>query len=454
MDSAKDLVYIYNREGKLLYCNDAVVHELGYTREELKGFFIYDLDGGITPEWWVLHFKEMKEKKVLNFEWLITLKNNTKFPADITANYLDYNGEAINCAVVRDITEKKMRDLALHEALQEVRTLKRQTDEENEYLQEEVKRKFNHSRIISVSDSYQKTLKALYQVAPTDATVLITGESGTGKELLATAIHEQSQRRAKTLIKVNCATLPKNLFESEFFGHKKGAFTGAIKDQIGKFKLADGGTLFLDEIGELPLDLQPKLLRILQEGEFDELGGKTNVKTDVRIVAATNRNLEKMVKEGEFRKDLYYRLNVFPIHSLPLRERQEDIPVLAQFFLEKYAKKNGKALTKISTEVLNYFKKYNFPGNIRELENIIERATITEDGKTLQKGAWLPVLPDAQTADSTLLTLEEVQQKHILRALKKANWKVSGKGGAAEILDINPKTLFGKMKKLNIKSKP
>lgn len=452
LDNAEDLIYVYNRKGDLLYYSNSVVRELGFSKEELDGFSIYDLDDGITPEWWDGHFEEIINKGALHFEWIVTRKDNTKFSVDISANHVIYQGEDLNCAVIRDITEKKKHDLELHVMLKAIEKLKSRLEIENEYLQEEIKQRVNFDNIIYKSEAYQTVLKQVDLVASTDTTVLITGESGTGKELLASALHNNSQRKERPLIKVNCATLPKDLIESELFGHKKGAFTGAIEHKVGKFTLADGGTIFLDEIGELPIDLQPKLLRVLQEGEFDELGGTKTQKVDVRIIAATNRNLEEMVSKGEFREDLYYRLNVFPIENIPLRARKEDIPLLAQFFLEKYSIKAGKSFKRLSKKTISALMKYDFPGNIRELENIIERAVIIENGTTLQPGEWLPQ-SKLKIQKTDFLSFEELQRNHIIEVLNHTNWRVSGDKGAAQILNMNAKTLFAKMKKLGIEKK-
>ncbi len=351
--------------------------------------------------------------------------------------------------VYQDVTEEAARDLELHRALEEIKILKDKLETENEYLQEEISSKINVDNIICTSEIYAKVLEQVHLVAPTETTVLITGESGTGKELLASALHTNSLRKERPLIKVNCATLPKELIESELFGHKKGAFTGAVADKVGKFTLADSGTIFLDEIGEMPIELQSKLLRVLQEGEFDELGGSKTIKVDVRVIAATNRRLEEMIKEGAFREDLYYRLNVFPIFNIPLRDRKEDIPLLAQFFLEKYSAKAGKAFKRLSKKTVDALMAYNFPGNIRELENLIERAVIIESGKTLHPGSWMPTKSKTIGA-SELLTFEEAQRQHIIAILKLTKGKVSGVDGAAGILDMNAKTLFAKMKKLGI----
>ncbi|MEO0903047.1 MAG: sigma 54-interacting transcriptional regulator, partial [Bacteroidota bacterium] len=342
------------------------------------------------------------------------------------------------------------RDKELFEALEEIKSLKDQLEIENEYLKEEIKQEINFENIICQSEEYKVVLEKVNQVAPTDTSVLITGESGTGKELLARAVHDNSQRKEKPLIKVNAATLPSELIESELFGHKKGAFTGATEDKVGKFSLADGGTIFLDEIGELPLDLQPKLLRVLQEGEFDRLGGTKTIKVNVRIVAATNRDLEKMVKEGKFREDLFYRLNVFPIHNMPLRERKDDIPLLAQYFLEKYSAKAGKAFKRLSKKTIASLMNYNFPGNIRELENLIERAVIIEKGTTLNPGKWIPSTNGVSELKEDFKPFEAMQREYIVKVLDKTNWRVSGPKGAAAILDMKDKTLFAKMKRLGI----
>jgi len=449
IDNAEDLIYVYNREGDLLHYSDSLIKQLGFSRKQLDNFNIYDLDPSMTTKWWTSHVDEITSKGSVRFEWLVARKDGTKFPADITANHIRYNNEDLNCAVVRDITERKMRDLKLYEALEEIKSLKVRLENENEYLQEEISSKINYKNIICKSDAYEKVLQLVNQVAPTDTTVLITGESGTGKELLASALHTSSLRKERPLIKINCATLPKELIESELFGHKKGAFTGATENKVGKFTLADGGTILLDEIGEMPIDLQSKLLRVLQEGEFDELGGTKTIKVDVRVIAATNRNLEDMIKEGAFREDLYYRLNVFPIHNIPLRARKEDIPLLAQFFLEKYSAKAGKAFKRLSKKTIDILMNYNFPGNIRELENLIERAVIIESGTTLNPGSWMPKT-DILTATDEFRSFEALQRDYIIEVLNYTDWRVSGKKGAATILNMKDKTLFAKMKRLGI----
>lgn len=449
INNAEDLVYVYNKKGDLIHYSNSVLHQLGFSKKQLDNFTIFDLDPTMNKNWWKEHFEEIVEKGSLHFEWLVARKDGTKFPVDITANHIHYNNEDYNCAIVRDISERKARDLKLFEALEEIKSLKNRLESENEYLQEEINSKINLDNIICKSKSYEEVLTQVYQVAATDTTVLITGESGTGKELLASAVHNNSLRKERPLIKINCATLPKELIESELFGHKKGAFTGAISDKVGKFTLADGGTIFLDEIGEMPIDLQPKLLRVLQEGEFDQLGGTKTQSVNVRVIAATNRNLEDMIKGGTFREDLFYRLNVFPIHNIPLRARKEDIPLLANFFLKRYSAKAGKAFKRLSKKTVEALSSYNFPGNIRELENLIERAVIIENGTTLNPGTWLPK-ESVEIKNDSFKSFELMQKDYIVKVLEHTKWRVSGTKGAAIILNMNPKTLFAKMKKLGI----
>lgn len=449
IDNVEDLIYVYNDKGNLLLYSESVVDKLGFTRKELDQMGMFDLDTAVTEEFYDAHFDMLRTKGSHRFEWLISRKDGTKFPVDITSSHLKYYGEDYSCSVVRDITAKKMRDLQIYEALEEIKSLKDRLENENEYLQEEISNKINFNNIICQSESYKSVLIQVDQVAPTETTVLITGESGTGKELLASAIHSGSGRKNRPLIKINCATLPKDLIESELFGHKKGAFTGAFNDKAGKFTLADGGTIFLDEIGELPLELQPKLLRVLQEGEYDELGGTKTIKIDVRIIAATNRDLKEMMREGQFREDLYYRLNVFPIHNIPLRARKVDIPLLAQFFLKKYSAKAGKSFKHLSKDTIDALMHYNFPGNIRELENMIERAVIVENGSILKPGNWIPE-KDFVAASNDFKSFEANQRDYIIEVLGHTNWRVSGPSGAANILKMKDKTLFAKMKRLGI----
>ncbi|HLP37210.1 sigma 54-interacting transcriptional regulator [Lacibacter sp.] len=341
-----------------------------------------------------------------------------------------------------DITERVLME-------QEQARLKAQ----NQYLQEEIKYNHNFEDIVSTSKKFHKVLQQIEQVASTDATVLILGESGTGKELIARAIHNISNRNKRPLVKVNCATLPANLIESELFGHERGAFTGAMEKKIGRFELADTGTIFLDEIGELPVELQAKLLRVLQEGEFERLGNPKTMKVNVRIIAATNRNLQTAIEKKEFREDLYYRLNVFPIITPPLRDRKEDIPLLVKHFIRKHETKMGRKITEVAPDVLTALHQYNLPGNVRELENLIERALIISKGSVLEYGDWIPAasgISAANHSSSSKQTLEDVEKEHIIQTLERTNWKVSGEKGAAKILGLNATTLEARMKKLGI----
>jgi formate hydrogenlyase transcriptional activator len=342
-------------------------------------------------------------------------------------------------------------------AYQEIAGLKNQLAEEKLYLEEEIRVEHNFEEIVGESASLQRVLDQVAIVAPTDSAVLILGETGTGKELIARAIHNRSSRRERTFVKVNCAALPTGLLESELFGHEKGAFTGAIAQKIGRFELAHRGTLFLDEIGDIPLELQPKLLRVLQEHEFERLGSTRTLHVDVRLVAATNRDLAQMVADRQFRSDLYYRLNVFPLSLPPLRQRREDIPLLVQYFTQKSGRRMGKRIETIPTETMNALCRYSWPGNIRELENFIERAVILSRGTTLQAPLAELKVPTATTpgeaeapAPNLTGTLEEAEREHILHALRAANWKVGGAKGAAARLGISRTTLNSKMRKLGI----
>ena len=326
---------------------------------------------------------------------------------------------------------------------------KARLEAQNVYLQEEIKGTHNFEELIGSSTTLKKVLKNVERVAPTDSTVLITGETGTGKELIARAIHNLSSRKGRPLVKVNCAAIPAGLIESELFGHEKGAFTGALTKKMGRFEVADKGTIFLDEIGELPLDLQSKLLRVLQEGEFERVGGTQTFKVNVRVIAATNRDLEQQSKTGQYRPDLYYRLNVFPIHLPALRERDGDIPLLVQYFVRKFAANFGKKITRIPERMMTALQRYQWPGNIRELEHVIERAVILSEGVELEPIEWLS--PSSGKPGTTkTLTLEETERQHIIDVLEQTNWRVSGPKGAAAILGLKPTTLEARMKKLGI----
>ena len=356
-----------------------------------------------------------------------------------------------NALLKTEIAERERAEEALRQALAEVEELKNRFQAEAVYLTDELRLEHNFEEIIGGSAVLKAVLRTIEQVAPTDATVLILGESGTGKELLARAVHNLSKRRERPLVKVNCAALPENLIESELFGHEKGAFTGALVKKIGRFELADGGTIFLDEIGDLPLGLQTKLLRVLQEGEFERLGNSRTTRVDVRVIAATNRDLEGAVKVGEFREDLYYRLNVFPVLCPPLRVRKEDIPVLANHFVLKYGAKVGKKIDTISRRALDVMQAYGWPGNVRELENIIERAIILSDGSALELEETLGFSPQTGAGAAQPASLQEAEAGFIQAALEECNWVVEGGRGAALRLGLQPSTLRSRMLKLGLR---
>src|SRR3984885_7564982 len=333
-------------------------------------------------------------------------------------------------------------------AFQEIAVLKNKLAQEKLYLEDEIRSEMNFDEIIGEGSSLRSILKQVETVAPTDSTVLITGETGTGKELIARAIHELSPRRERTFVKVNCAAIPTGLLESELFGHERGAFTGAISQRIGRFELCDGGTIFLDEVGDIPLELQPKLLRVLQEQEFERLGSTRTIRVDVRMVAATNRDLSEMVAARMFRSDLYYRLRVFPLHMPPLRERQEDIPALVRYFVEKHARRMNRTVETIPAETLDLLVHYPWPGNIRELENLIERAVIVSPGPVLRVPLSELKPPSEPVADN--LTLRAAERDHIVKALEATNWVLAGPRGAAARLGMKRTTLQSKMRKLGV----
>ncbi|MFZ6008840.1 MAG: sigma-54-dependent transcriptional regulator [Bacteroidota bacterium] len=364
----------------------------------------------------------------------------------------NYRLKKENKKLIIDLQKKNEH---LQEANTEIKKLKNRLEAENTYLQEEIKREHDFNNLIGTNSQFKAILNRVEQVAATNATVLIQGETGSGKELIARAIHSLSSRSNRTLVKVNCATLPANLIESELFGHEKGAFTGAINKKTGLFELAHEATIFLDEIGELPLELQAKLLRVLQEGEFTRLGGSKTLQTNVRVIAATNRDLEEAIENNEFRSDLYYRLNVFPIDLPPLRNRKDDIPILVRHFVQKYEKKIGRKISKISNEAMNFLQKYHWPGNIRELENVIERSLILSIKGDLELDDWIRSVAGKQQKKNdtvnSLLTMEEAERSHIIQTLELSGWKIAGKNSASEKLNLKPSTLRSRMQKLGIR---
>ncbi|MCE5271256.1 sigma 54-interacting transcriptional regulator [bacterium] len=389
----------------------------------------------LPPFWSALWFRALMLSAVLGLGWVV-LNVRTRLI------------QKRNTELLAEITERKKVELALREKNIEVKNLKDRLQAENIYLQEEIKLTHNFNEIIGNSEALNKVLERVEKVAFTDSTVLILGETGTGKQLIARAVHRLSPRAYKPLVTINCASIPASLIESEMFGYEKGAFTGAVSRKTGRFELADGGSLFLDEIGELPLELQAKLLRVLQDGEFERLGSTNTIHVDVRIIAATNRDLEQEVSRGAFREDLYYRLNVYPIKCPPLREHKEDIPLLVNHFVNQFNSRIGKQISAIPQSVLDTLQAYKWPGNIRELQNVIERAVIVSSGSQLKLSECLE---NTSASTKQVLTLDDLDKQHIVNVMEMTGWRVRGKSGAAELLGLKPTTLEAKMVKLGVR---
>ena len=385
------------------------------------------LSVGEGPVFGLLAFAVVREER----SWPETVVMGFKLIAEVFANAL----------------ERKRMDDRLRGHIREIEELKERLERENIYLQEEIKLLVEHTDIVGQSVAMKRVLTQAEQVAKTDSTVLLLGETGTGKDLLARAIHGMSLRKDRPLVTVNCASLPPTLIESELFGREKGAYTGALTRMIGRFEIADGSTLFLDEIGELPLDLQSKLLRVLEDGTFERLGSTKPLHVNVRIIAATNRDIEQEVKDGKFRQDLFYRLNVFPIVIPPLRERPEDIPLLVRAVVKEFQKRMGKEIESIPKKTMQALQSYSWPGNVRELRNVIEHAMIVSKSKTLD----VHVPKQASSETDTTGNLQDMERMHIVAVLEKTGWRLAGQGGAAEVLGLKRTTLQAKMKKLGIK---
>ena len=460
-------IYGVNADGKTTFMNPAAERMLGWAADELVGKDIHSMihyghsDGSDYPSHECPIYAAFHDGEIHRVDdEVFWRKNGSSFPVEYTSTPIRDHGQLVGAVVVfRDISDRKQAERQLHAAYQEVEDLKHRLELENAYLLEEIRAEHNYKEIVGNSMAVQRLIHQIKLVAPTNANVLITGESGTGKELIARAIHESSERQARPLIRVNCAAIPHDLFESEFFGHVKGAFTGAITDRVGRFELADGGTLFLDEVGEIPLDLQSKLLRVLQEDQFERVGDNKTRKVDVRIIAATNRDLLTEIKNKQFRQDLYFRLNVFPIESAPLRERMEDVPLLATYLLKRSLQKLNKTGVMLSKADIERLMQYDWPGNIRELENVIERAVILAN-----HGRLVFELPGSSISESmpkqqqdhrlavkTYSDLANEERNNIIIALKSSGGKIFGEGGAAELLEIRPTTLASKIKRLRIK---
>lgn len=460
LNSAGEGIYGLDLDGNTTFVNPAAVQILGWTEKEMlhkpQHALIHHTkpDGSPYSREVCPIYTAFKDGQVhLVTDEVFWRKDGSSLPVEYTSTpIMDNDGNLLGAVVTfRDISKRKKAEAALLKAHEEVKQLKDQLQAENIYLQEEIKLEHNFDEIISTSAAFKKVLRSVEQVASTDATVLVLGETGTGKELIARALHTISPRKDRPLVKVNCAALPMNLIESELFGHERGAFTGAISRKQGRFELAERGTIFLDEIGDLPLDLQAKLLRVLQEGEFERVGGTQTLKVNVRVIAATNRDLKQATQTGEFREDLFYRLNVFPISLPPLRERAEDIPLLIKHFVKKSGTKMGKKINTVPQKVMRTLQNYHFPGNIRELENIIERAIILASEQTLQLDESFESAKSADASGLKTRTLEEVEREYIVATLEETNWRIEGPKGAALCLGLNANTLRSRMQKLGIK---
>ncbi|MDR8017539.1 sigma 54-interacting transcriptional regulator [Ectopseudomonas guguanensis] len=468
LSAVGDGIYSIDSEGLATYVNPAAARMLGWETDEMIGKNIHRIhhhshaDGSHYPVEDCPIYKAVHDGLVHEGrQEVFWRRDGSMFPVEFTSTPVISDGRIVGSVVVfRDITERMSTQQRLHDALEELKDLKQRLEQQNEYLQEEISIEHSYREIVGQSEPILKIVRQIDVVGPTDASVLIHGESGTGKELIARAIHQASRRAKHPLIRVNCAAIPADLFESEFFGHVRGAFTGALRDRVGRFELADGGTLFLDEVGEIPLELQSKLLRVLQEGQFERVGEERTRRVDVRIIAATNRDLRAEVEAKRFREDLYFRLNVFPLQSPPLRERREDIPQLATHFLEQIGQRLNRPDKRLSLADIEHLQKYSWPGNIRELQNVIERALITSTGKELRldlpRSKTSPQQSDTPTTpskESEILTeqqLRELEVNNLRAALTAADGRLFGPGGAAELLGIKPTTLASRMKKLNL----
>ncbi len=465
LEKACDAVVWHGPDARFTEANPAACRLFGYSKEEMLTLTVQDVAPSSTKASFKKAWKEVKEKGILHVEDDMKTKDGALVPVEVKINFIEFEGQEYVCSFIRDISARKKTEQERECAFNEIKRLRAQLEMENEYLQEELKGLGSFGNIVGTSPPLQTILRQIEMVAATDACVLIAGESGTGKELIAHEIHQRSLRKQRPMIRVNCASIPRDLYESEFFGHVRGAFTGAVKDRAGRFELADGGTLFLDEIGEIPLDLQSKLLRVLQEGTFEKVGDEKTRKVDVRIITATNRDLKKEVEAGRFREDLYYRLNVFPIEVPPLRKRKEDIPLLADYFLGQSATRLQLAKPRMSKADAMRLKDYDWPGNIRELQNVLERAVITsrsgkfrldfqKTGSGRERG--LQQVGSVESQPEKIWTynqLKDFEKKNILTVLKKTGGKVFGPGGAAELLDMPPTTLASKLKRLGLKKR-
>ena len=469
LDAAGEGIYGLDNEGGTTFGNAATMDILGWKPENIIGKKAHDVhhhshpDGSPYPRTECPIYAALKDGEVHRVDnEVFWHTNGSAVPVEYTSTPIWQDGKLNGAVVVfRDISERKEIERQREVAYQEIKQLKEQLVLERDYLRDEIKVTSDFGGIIGASQALKRTMEQIEAVAATPANVLVLGESGVGKEMIARAIHAKSERFDKPLVKVNCASIPKELFESEFFGHIRGAFTGAHRDRIGRLQLAAGGTVFLDEIGEIPLDQQGKLLRALQEHEFERVGDDRTVKVDVRVVAATNRDLEAEIKAGRFREDLFYRLSVFPIEVPPLRERAEDIAPLAQHFVERICAELGRDPLRLSRQQVDRLQRHSWPGNIRELKNIIERAVILSKGGRARLDLAMPgETNNAAPADSaasgkagfvTDAEIRELEKANMIAALRHAGWRIWGTDGAAELLGVKPSTLTYRMKVLGIK---
>ena len=465
--STPAMLHTLDADGHIQTVTDHWLQKLGYTREEVLGRPITDFYSDTDRR----RFSGTRLSEAINRgeftnvdRQMVTKDGRILDIVMSSISHRDNRGNVDRLLVAsKDVTERKRTERRLRRTLAENARLREELEQERDYLREEVNVAMNLGRIVGTSPALRRMLKQVEAVADTPATVLLHGESGVGKELVAHAIHARSPRSEGSLVKVNCASIPKELFESEFFGHVRGAFTGAHRDRVGRFHLADGGTIFLDEVSEIPLELQGKLLRVLQESEFERVGDDVTRSVDVRVIAATNRDLEQHIVDGQFREDLFYRLSVFPIEVPPLRDRGEDVIQLAQEFLTKTCKDFGREPMTLTRGQANKLRSYGWPGNVRELKNVIERSVILSPGNVLRLEASLPEAANggpgvaADTpAESGFLTeqeMREYQKRNTIAALQQANWRVSGPAGAADLLGIKPTTLADRIRSLGI-SKP
>ena len=448
MDCLPGLSYIYNKEGELVAWSSSKTWDiLGYSDEELNNKHILEFIPEDERESVQKAMSTVFEKGSVLLEHNAVSKDGTLIPTLASAVRMEINGEEYLAGLTIDISELAEARVKIKDQLKEINQLNEYLTQRNIFLKEKIDLCGSHGNIIGVSESILYILYKAEQVATTDAPVLLLGETGTGKEMIAEFIHNNSDRKDKLFVRVNCASIPENLIETELFGHVRGAYTGAVGDRKGRFEMAAGGTIFLDEIGELPLHIQSKLLHVLQDGKYEKVGSSVTINSDVRVIAATNRVLTDEISKGNFRKDLFYRINVFPITVSPLRQRKEDIMPLANFFIKKYSTRFNIPVEVIPKETITMLKNYNWPGNIRELENIIERGVICSRDKILNIEE-LQIFSDGTQTDQ--LSLHDYEKKYILEILENTNWKISGKGGAADILDVNHQTLRSKIKKLGI----